>query len=95
MERNPYKIILGPVITEKATELEKQNIYTFKVAKDATKKDIMWAIKEIYGFQPVKCNIVNVKPKKKRRIWQRIEGRTTGWKKAYVKLKSGDKIKVR
>ncbi len=93
MEKELQNIIIRPVISEKTTRLrDSYNIYCFEVAKNATKHDIKEALKKIYNVTVERCNIVNVKGKKKRRRF--IEGRTRSWKKAYVKLRQGDKLDI-
>lgn len=95
MEKDLYNIIIRPIMTEKITRLRddlKQNIYCFEVAKEATKHDIKLALKKLYNITPEKINIVNVKGKPKRRRF--IEGETKSIKKAYVKLKKGEKIDI-
>ena len=84
-------VIIAPHMTEKAgIQHEKQNIYTFKVLGTATKGSITKAIKDAYKITPVKVNIVNIPD---RPITYR--GRpsvASGFKKAMVFLKKGDKI---
>ncbi|MBN1897652.1 MAG: 50S ribosomal protein L23 [Spirochaetes bacterium] len=93
MEKELYKIIVRPLFSEKTTGLrDSKNIYCFQVDKQATKQDVKEALKKIYNVNIVKCNIVNVPGKKKRRRF--VEGRTSSWKKAYVKLKQGEKIDI-
>ena len=70
---DPLKVIVRPVVTEKAVSLiETENKLTFIVYKKATKGDIKRAIEEIYD---VKVEKVNTQITMK------------GEKKAYVKLK--------
>ncbi len=72
MSIDPYKIILRPVITEKAVELiERENKLTFIVLKRATKKQIKEAIEKLYNVKVVKVNTL-ITPE--------------GEKKAYIKL---------
>jgi len=84
-------VVKKPRITEKAgIKSESQNVYTFEVISDATKKTIGEAIKAIYKVTPIKINIVNLPAKKvtargKRGVKQAV-------KKALVFLKKGDKI---
>ena len=47
--RHYSEIIIAPVVTEKSMALRSENVYTFKVAKDATKTEIKKAIDE-YDF---------------------------------------------
>jgi len=86
------EIIITPIITEKSTERQEYSKYTFKVNKRANKKEIMNAIKDIFKVQPITCNIMNVKGKKKRERYK--TGYTSSWKKAIVTLKKGDKIEL-
>lgn len=80
-------IIYAPVITEKTSALAQENVYVFKVAKDANKIQIKQAIEETFGVKVASVNTLNTKPKAKR------VGRYTGtrktYKKAIVKLSSG------
>lgn len=90
---DPYKIIKHPIITEKSTELSSQNKYVFCVDKKANKNQIKKAIEEIYKVKVEKVYVVNVKPKKRMYRFY-IEGYKSGYKKAIVKLKEGEKIAI-
>jgi len=77
-------------ITEKATMLSENKVYTFEVQKRANKPEIIKAIKEIYNVEPIKVNIVNLPSK---RVMSRGKrGVKSGVKKAMVYLKEGDSI---
>jgi len=86
------EVIIHPIITEKSTEQQGQNKYCFRVNKRANKKEIMKAVKEIFGVEPVCCNTINVKGKRKRERYR--YGYTSSWKKAIVTLKEGEKIEL-
>lgn len=87
----PYSVILGPVISEKGTDLtQRQNKMLFKVDSRANKIEIRKAIEELYPVKVVQVNTVWVKSKPKRLRYQL--GKTSAWKKAIVTLKEGDKI---
>ncbi len=93
MEKDFNKIILRPIISEKSTDLkEKGNFYCFEVHKDVSKLDIKDAIKKAYNVNVIKVNVMNIRGKRKRRRF--VEGRRRDWKKAYVKLKEGEKIEI-
>lgn len=82
------KLIVRPVVTEKATLLrETENKYVFKVALNATKGQIKEALEAIYNVDVLSVNVINVRGKKKRVRY--VEGRTARSKKAIVKLKDG------
>ena len=85
-------IIIAPVITEKSASNAENNVYTFKVAKSATKTEIKWAIEKAFNVSVVKVNTLNTKPKDKR--VGRYTGKTKTYKKAFVTLKDGEKIEL-
>lgn len=91
-----YQIIKEPHITEKATDLIKQNKYVFKVFSKANKNEIKKAIKALYGAEVEKVNIVRSAPKKRRigkyQGWRK--GLKKGYKKAIVTLKQGEEIEI-
>ena len=82
------KVILAPVISEKATmvgELRRQVV--FEVLPDATKAEIKAAVELLFKEQKIEVgavNVVNVKGKEKRH--GRFIGRRKAIKKAYVSL---------
>lgn len=90
-KNNMVSVIKGPKITEKAgIKAESQNVYTFEVTKEATKKSVAKAIKDIYKVTPIKVNITKLPAKNVLRRGKK--GRTQAIKKALVFLKKGDKI---
>jgi large subunit ribosomal protein L23 len=90
-KKNLFEVIKKPRITEKAgIKAESQNVYTFEVTKNATKKSVQNSVEQIYKIKPVKINIVNLPEKK---VTSRGKmGRKQSIKKAVVYLKKGDKI---
>jgi large subunit ribosomal protein L23 len=91
-KRIAWRYILAPHVTEKATLLQRDGQYVFKVAPEANKTEIKKSIEEIYGVKVEKVRIINVPRKKRRR--GRIEGWRKGYKKAIVKIKEGQKIEI-
>ncbi|MBX4216040.1 50S ribosomal protein L23 [Candidatus Parcubacteria bacterium] len=84
-------VLLRPRITEKASRLgEEGNVYTFDVAKGATKSDVARAITATYKVKPLRVNIITILPKKV--LVRGIPGTKGGGKKALVFLKKGEKI---
>ena len=81
-------IIIAPVITEKSASNAENNVYTFKVAKSATKTEIKWAIEKAFNVSVVKVNTLNTKPKDKR------VGKYTGKTKTYKAQKPPLKSKL-
>jgi len=89
---HPNEILIAPVVSEKSYSLIGDRKYTFRVHKDAHKTQIRQAVEELFDVRVESVNIVQVRPKPKRRGWTR--GQKPGWKKAIVKLKEGDSIPI-
>ena len=78
-------IILKPLVTERSTMDAAFGRYTFIVARDATKPEIGQACETLFQVKVLKVNTMNYDGKKKR-MNNRIPGRTTGYKKAIVTI---------
>jgi large subunit ribosomal protein L23 len=87
--RSPYDIIIKPIITEKSMMGMEESKYTFKVATDANKTEIKFAIEEAFGVKVAKVNTMNVKGKVKRQ--GRFVGKRADWKKAIITLTADSK----
>jgi large subunit ribosomal protein L23 len=83
-------LLQRPIITEKATNQSVFNKYTFLVHDTMAAPEIRKVLKEVYKVTVTAVNIINVKPKQRRR--GRSIGMKPGYKKAIVTLKKGDKI---
>jgi large subunit ribosomal protein L23 len=84
-------IIIAPLVTEKSTELkDKQRWLCFKVHKNANKINVKKAVEEVFKTEVDSVRVVNFKGKLKR--YGRYTGHRPDWKKAYVRLKSGEKM---
>ncbi|NOR15094.1 MAG: 50S ribosomal protein L23 [Candidatus Aminicenantes bacterium] len=91
MIKDPYKIIIRPVITEKSTLLkEKNREVCFEVARAANKIEIKEATEQLFKVKVDRVRVV-MKRGKTRRVG-RNQGKTKDWKKAYIKLKDGEKM---
>jgi len=73
---NPYDIIQYPLMTEKVMKgVEEENKVSFVVNRKATKKDIVKALKELYGIEILKINtLITLKGKKKAVVRLKEEG---------------------
>ena len=90
-EHRLLSVLLGPVISEKATMVaDKNEQVVFEVARDANKLEIKGAVELLFKVQVESVQIVNQKGKAKR--FGRFEGRRNHTKKAYVCLKPGQEI---
>jgi len=86
------RLLVKPLVTEKATNLSTENKYVFVVEKSANKIEVAKAIESVYGVKPADVNIVNMKGKRVSR--GRIRGQRKDWKKAIVTLAKGDTITI-
>ncbi|MBD3310922.1 MAG: 50S ribosomal protein L23 [Candidatus Magasanikbacteria bacterium] len=89
---NAYKILIRPVISEKAAGLESKGVYTFVVHRTANKFDIKRAIEQIYGITPKKVRVMNMEGKTVR--FGRYSGKRSDWKKAIITLAEGQSINI-
>ena len=90
--QNYRDIIKGPIMTEKSSDLAKNNTITFSVNPKANKTQIKQAIEKIFNVKVEKVNTVNVRPRKRR--VGKYTGYTSKVKKAIVKLKDGSSIEL-
>jgi large subunit ribosomal protein L23 len=84
-------VIRRPVITEKTTVIrEDGRTLVFEVSRDANKIDIKRAVETLLGskVESVRTSISHGKVKRQ----GRYAGRRSDWKKAYVKLRDGEKL---
>ncbi len=90
---DPHKIVISPVITEKATDArELENKYMFYVHPDAGKADIKRSIEKLFEVDVEEVHTQNVLGKPMRR--GRFVGRKPLRKKAIVKVKAGQRISI-
>ena len=85
-------IIISPIITEKSMNNATKGRFTFKVNNHAGKKEIRKEIENKFKVDVVNIATMNVKGKLKRTGKKRMEKETSGYKKAIVALKTGQKI---
>jgi len=85
-------ILIEPVLSEKSNIMRELGQYIFRVDPRATKPMIMDAVEKSFGVHPVSCKVMNVTSKPKRLRGK--AGRTAEWKKAIVRLRKGETIRV-
>lgn len=86
-----YDIIKKPIVTEKGvTKKDSERTLCFEVALDANKTQVKHAIEQLFKVKVEEVRTVTTEGKLRRR------GRFTGYrsdvKKAYIRLKPGQKI---
>ncbi len=89
--KSPYQIIRKPVITEKGLAVkEREGTLVFQVSPDATKTEIKQAVQAIFKVKVDSVRTATFPGKERRR--GKFAGYRPDWKKAYVRLKSGEKM---
>jgi large subunit ribosomal protein L23 len=89
--KSAYQIIRRPVITEKGLGVkETEGTLVFEVASRATKTEIKQAVQSIFKVKVDQVRTANFAGKERRR--GRFVGHRPDWKKAYVRLKAGEKM---
>ncbi|MBP6904153.1 MAG: 50S ribosomal protein L23 [Bacilli bacterium] len=90
--KNPYDIIVRPLITEKSTKLVETRKYTFEVMQGVNKVEVKKAVEEIFKVNVIQVNMINVR-KKERRVGK-YEGFRPAVRKAIVTLAEGQTLDV-
>jgi len=87
---NANQIIRRPLVTEKSTILrEEGNVLAFEVDPNANKIEVKKAVEELFKVKVEEVRLFNVRGKMKR--MGRWVGKRRDWRKAYVRLKAGEK----
>lgn len=87
---NANQVIRRPLVTEKSTMLrEDTNVIAFEVDPHANKIEVKRAVEELFKVKVAEVRLFNVRGKMKR--MGRWAGRRRDWRKAYVRLKEGEK----
>jgi large subunit ribosomal protein L23 len=85
------EVIRRPITTEKTTVIrEDGRTLVFQVANGANKIDIRRAVEQLFGskVESVRTSLAHGKVKRQ----GKYVGRRSDWKKAYVKLREGEKL---
>ncbi len=88
---NANQIIRRPLVTEKSTIMRESaaNVLAFEVDVNANKIQVKSAIEELFKVKVEEVRLFNVRGKMKR--MGRWQGKRRDWRKAYVRLKQGEK----
>jgi large subunit ribosomal protein L23 len=86
-----YEVIKKPIVTEKGvTKKESERTLCFEVAADANKSQIKAAVQTLFKVKVEDVRTTTTAGKLRRR--GRFSGYRSDWKKAYVRLKTGEKM---
>lgn len=89
--KSAYQILRKPVITEKGLGVkETEATLVFEVALNATKTEIKEAVQKTFKVKVDSVRTASFEGKERRR--GKFSGYRPDWKKAYVRLKAGEKM---
>lgn len=94
--KEPYQVILKPLVTEKSTILRESNKYAFVVDSKSTKAEIRRAAEEIFDLKGkiTQVNTIRVHGKPKGKLFRYRIGRRPSWKKAIITIEEGATIQI-
>jgi large subunit ribosomal protein L23 len=86
-----HDVLRRPLVTEKGVD-KKDNERTmcFEVAAQANKTQVKTAVEKLFKVKVAEVRTANIEGKLRRR--GKFAGYRSDWKKAYVKLKAGEKV---
>jgi large subunit ribosomal protein L23 len=86
-----YEVIKRPIVTEKGvTKKDNERTLCFEVASGANKVLVKAAVEQLFKVKVADVRTANNVGKLRRR--GKFSGYRSDWKKAYVRLKAGEKI---
>ena len=89
-DERAFSILKKPITTEKSTNLQQFNQYSFMVSKDSNSYEIKQAIEKIFKVKVIKINTSIIRGKGK--SFKGTYGFRKDQKKAIVTLKEGNTI---
>jgi large subunit ribosomal protein L23 len=88
---NMNEILRRPLVTEKGVEKkDNERTLVFEVHSEANKTQVKAAVEKLFKVKVAEVRTSNFDGKLRRR--GRFAGYRSDWKKAYVKLKAGEKV---
>jgi large subunit ribosomal protein L23 len=86
-----YEVLRKPLVTEKGVaKKDEERTLCFQVAPGANKTQVKQAVEKLFKVKVAEVRTANFDGKLRRR--GRFTGYRPEWKKAYVKLKKGEKV---
>lgn len=88
---NTYDVIRRPLVTEKGVaKKDEERTLCFEVAPEANKTQVKSAVEKLFKVKVEEVRTATFEGKLRRR--GRFTGYRSDWKKAYVRLKKGEKV---
>jgi large subunit ribosomal protein L23 len=88
---NIHQILIRPLVTEKGVEKkDNEGTLCFQVHAEANKTQVKAAVEKLFKVKVAEVRTATFEGKLRRR--GRFTGYRPDWKKAYVRLKAGEKV---
>ncbi len=87
-----YNVIVRPLLTEKSSNAQADNVYTFQIAPKVNKIQVRQAVESIWNVKVKAVRTMNCKGEERRNRFGRFKTKTK--RKAYVTLKEGYSIEI-
>ena len=88
---NLYEVIRRPLVTEKGVDKkDNESTLCFEVNCDANKTQVKAAVEKLFKVKVSEVRTATFEGKLRRR--GKFSGYRSDWKKAYVRLKAGEKV---
>jgi large subunit ribosomal protein L23 len=88
---NQYDVLRRPLVTEKGVaKKDDERTLCFEVAPEVSKTQVKSAVEKLFKVKVEEVRTANFEGKMRRR--GRFVGYRSDWKKAYVRLKKGEKV---
>jgi large subunit ribosomal protein L23 len=88
---NIHEVIRRPIVTEKGVDKkDAESTLCFEVNAEANKTQVKSAVERLFKVKVAEVRTANFEGKMRRR--GRFVGYRPDWKKAYVRLKDGEKV---
>jgi large subunit ribosomal protein L23 len=88
---NTYEVIRRPLVTEKGVaKKDAERTLCFEVSPKANRVEVKSAVEKLFKVKVERVRTANYQGKIRRR--GKFAGPLSDWKKAYVKLKAGEKV---
>lgn len=86
-----YDVLVRPLVTEKGvTKKDNERTLCFEIHAEANKTQVKAAVEKLFKVKVQEVRTATFEGKLRRR--GRFAGYRSDWKKAYVKLKAGEKV---
>ncbi len=93
MKLSNEDVLIEPIVSERSWTMQDEGKYTFRVHAKANKLQVRQAVEALFNVNVERVWTQNCPGKPRQRKFNQM-GRTSGWKKAIVELRVGQRIEI-